>query len=469
MRTTLVRAMVLSAAAFAGALTPVTCLGEDGNQLPTKATKELSPELLSLFQQKRMVKNSPILVRIFKEEAELEVWKQDITGHFQILKVYPICRWSGDLGPKLHEGDRQAPEGFYTITPQLMNPNSNYYLAINTGFPNSFDKANDRDGNFLMIHGDCSSSGCYAMTDEQMDEIYSLARESLLGSQPSFQIQAYPFRMTPANLARHRTNPHMAFWKMLKIGNDHFEATHLEPKVDVCYRHYVFNAYQPLNSSQPLVFDPTGNCPAFVVNPRFARLALEKQHVDEFEYAKLVENNVPVAAVYSGLDGGMNTIFLARFPGKIIPLAMVLPPTGIGLPQLPPVPWADNDRSFSSKFFGALFELKPASRTQVATTESATQEPGADLATTKSNATPTARAAPQIETVVAAKPRSGEPRENQSANDEVTSAESYETVAAQLKPVPQHEAAAPPASDTPVTAPAVVPADSFVSRWRGLH
>ena len=73
-----------------------------------------------------------------------------------------------------------------------------------------------------------------AMTDEQIGEIHSLARDSLLGSQPSFQIQAYPFRLTPANMARHRTNPHMAFWKMLKIGNDHFEATHPEPKVEVC-------------------------------------------------------------------------------------------------------------------------------------------------------------------------------------------------------------------------------------------
>ena len=98
------------------------------------------------------------------------------------LKTYPICRWSGDLGPKLHEGDRQAPEGFYTITPELMNPNSNYYLAINTGFPNSFDKANGRDGAFLMIHGDCSSSGCYAMTDEQIGEIYSLARDAFLAA-----------------------------------------------------------------------------------------------------------------------------------------------------------------------------------------------------------------------------------------------------------------------------------------------
>ena len=180
-----------------------------------------------------MTKTSPIIMRIFKEEAELEIWKEDTSGHFQLLKIYPVCRWSGDLGPKLYEGDRQTPEGFYTITPNLMNPNSNFYRAINIGFPNAFDKANNRDGSFLMIHGDCSSSGCYAMTDKQIGEIYSLARDSLLG-RPSFQIQAYPFRMTPANLARHRANPHMAFWKKLKIGSDHFEAAHLQPKVDVC-------------------------------------------------------------------------------------------------------------------------------------------------------------------------------------------------------------------------------------------
>ena len=108
---------------------------------------------------------------------ELEVWKQDTTGQYQLLRVYPICRWSGELGPKKTEGDRQAPEGFYAISPGLMNPNSNYYLAINIGFPNAYDKANGYSGAFLMIHGDCSSRGCYAMTDEQIGEIYSLARE----------------------------------------------------------------------------------------------------------------------------------------------------------------------------------------------------------------------------------------------------------------------------------------------------
>jgi murein L,D-transpeptidase YafK len=348
-RATVVRVFVLTAALAA----PVTCFGESSNQLPTRATKELPAELLSLLRQKKMPKHSPILVRIFKEEAELEVWKQDTTGRFQILKIFPICRWSGDLGPKLYEGDRQAPEGFYTVTPKLMNPNSSFYLAINTGFPNSFDKANNRDGSFLMIHGDCWSSGCYAMTDEQMGEIYSLARDSLLGGRPSFQIQAYPFRLTSANLARHRANPHLAYWKMLKIGNDHFEATHLEPKVDVCDRLYVFNAQPAPNSPNPLVFDPIGKCPAFVVNRKIAQRALEKQRADEVEYAQLLKDNVPAAPIYSGLDGGMNKVFVARFPGRVM-LAKVQPYASYW-PQLPPIPWVANEGSLTSKWFGTLF------------------------------------------------------------------------------------------------------------------
>jgi murein L,D-transpeptidase YafK len=337
----MIRAMVLRAlaltAALAAALMPVTCLGQNADQdskaspaksppespaksppkLPAKATKPLPPELLALLRQKQMPVHSPILVRVFKEEAELEVWKQDTTGRFAILKTYPICRWSGDLGPKLRDGDRQAPEGFYRITPAQMNPNSNYYLSINTGFPNSFDKANRRDGSLLMIHGDCWSVGCFAMTDEQISEIYALARDTFQGGRPSFQVQAYPFRMTPANLARHRNNPNLAFWKMLKVGNDHFEATHLEPKVDVCDRGYVFDAQRPPKSSKPFVFKPTAQCPAFVVDAKIAPQAQEKQRGDELEYARLLEDNVPAAPIYSEMDGGMNEVFRARFAGRM--------------------------------------------------------------------------------------------------------------------------------------------------------
>jgi murein L,D-transpeptidase YafK len=343
---TFARALVISAI-VAGALAPVGCLGEGATALPEKATRELPAALLSLLAQKKMPKHSPILLRIFKEESELEVWKQAAAGRFELLKLYPICRWSGEVGPKLHEGDYQAPEGFYAITPKLMNPNSSYYLAINIGFPNAFDAANDRDGSFLMIHGNCASVGCYAMTDEQIGEIYALARDAFLGGQPAFQVQAYPFRMTPENLARHRTNPNMPFWQMLKIGNDHFEVTHLEPKVDVCDRHYVFDARRVPGSSTTLTFAPGEQCPAFAVAPKVAQPALEKQRADEAEYAQLIQDNIPATPIHTGLDGSMNAVFHARFSYVFISLAKVLLDGSLELPPLQPIPYLDSYRAMT--------------------------------------------------------------------------------------------------------------------------
>src|SRR6202042_2656678 len=265
-RASLLRALTLSVV-VAGSLSLAGCFtGEEGGyELPTRASKALSPQMFALLDQKRMPKESPVLLRIFKEESELEVWKQDTSGRFELLKIYPICRWSGDLGPKINEGDRQAPEGFYTITPGQMNPNSNYYLAFNLGFPNAYDRANEHTGAFLMVHGDCSSAGCYAMTDEQIQEIYALGRDAFLGGQKSFQVQAYPFRMTATNLAKHRNNPAMPFWRNIKEGNDHFMVSRAEPKVDVCEKRYVFDAEAPPGS-----FHGKEKCPTYSVKPALA-------------------------------------------------------------------------------------------------------------------------------------------------------------------------------------------------------
>src|SRR5580704_9162301 len=309
-RASLIRALTASAV-LAGALTLAGCYGDDGYQLPTRAMKELSPEMLTLLDQKNMPKESPILLRIFKEESELEVWKQDSTARYELVKVYPICRWSGGLGPKVKEGDRQAPEGFYPITPGLMNPNSQYYLAINTGFPNAYDRANGHSGEFLMIHGDCSSRGCYAMTDEQIAEIYSLARESFFGGQKAFQIQAYPFRMTPLNMAKHRDSPSMAFWKMIKEGYDHFEVTHQEPRVDVCDKHYVFDAAAPNGPASALKFSPVAKCPAYEVPQEIATPVRDKQRRDEEQVATLISRGTATVPVRTGTDGGMNPVFMA--------------------------------------------------------------------------------------------------------------------------------------------------------------
>jgi murein L,D-transpeptidase YafK len=307
-----------ASAAFAAAIALSGCDTDNTNpSLSAKALAPIPPKTLSMMAEKNMAKESPMLVRIFKEESELEVWKQDGSGHYALLKTFPICRWSGDLGPKVREGDRQAPEGFYSITPGLMNPASNYYLAVNMGFPNTYDKANDRTGNFLMIHGDCSSRGCYAMTDEQIAEIYAIARESFFGGQRSFQIQAYPFRMTPVNLAKHRTNPNMPFWKMLKEGYDHFEVTRQEPKVDVCEKRYVFDAQAPEGAAAPK-FSPRAQCPVYEVPSEIASAVAEKKKKDDTQLAQLIGRGTPVAPVKMATDGGMHQIFADALQGRAV-------------------------------------------------------------------------------------------------------------------------------------------------------
>ena len=313
-RSPLARAL-LASAALAAAIALSGCDTDNANpSMAAKALKPIPPKTLTVMSDKNMSKESPILIRLFKQESELEVWKEDSTGRMALLKTFPVCRWSGDLGPKIREGDRQAPEGFYTITQANMNPASSYYLAVNMGFPNAYDKANDRTGNFLMIHGDCSSRGCYAMTDEQIGEIYALARESFFGGQRAFQIQAYPFRMTPQNMAKHRSNPNMPFWKMLKEGYDHFEVTKIEPKVDVCDKRYVFNAGET-EATGPLKFTPRAQCPVFEVPSEIAAAVADKKRKDEVKIAELINRGTPVAPIKMATDGGMHEVFATALQG----------------------------------------------------------------------------------------------------------------------------------------------------------
>jgi len=309
-RSPLARAF-LASAALSAAIALSGCITNGTLPMSERAAQPLSEKMVAEIESKDMDKDSPILVRLFKQEAELEVWKQDRTGRFALLKTYPICRWSGELGPKIREGDRQAPEGFYNITPAQMNPNSQYYLSFDLGYPNAYDRAHGRTGTYLMVHGNCSSRGCYSMTDEQISEIYALGRDAFFGGQKSFQVQAYPFRMTPQNLAKHRSNPNMAFWRMLKQGNDHFEVARLEPKVDVCEKRYVFDAAPPAGSTRPLSIHPTARCPAYEVPPEIASAVREKQRQDDIQTAALIRRGTPVAPIRTYADGGMHPVFVA--------------------------------------------------------------------------------------------------------------------------------------------------------------
>jgi murein L,D-transpeptidase YafK len=174
---------------------------------------------LQQMENYNMDRGAPVLIRIYKEERTLEVWKQNRTGKFTQLQSYPICKFSGKLGPKIAQGNYQAPKGFYDISPAQMNPQSSEYLSFNIGFPNAFDRSLGRTGSFLMVHGGCRSVGCYAVTDYQMEEIYGLVEEAFRGGQDRVQLQAFPFQMTAENLMRYAEDPNAPFWEMLKTGS----------------------------------------------------------------------------------------------------------------------------------------------------------------------------------------------------------------------------------------------------------
>jgi murein L,D-transpeptidase YafK len=187
--------------------------------------------------EKGLARGNPVFIRLFKREQELELWMKKGSG-FVLFASYPICRYSGELGPKRYEGDYQAPEGFYTVGPGQLNPHSNYRRSFNLGFPNLYDTANSRTGSFLMVHGSCLSAGCYAMTDPVIDEIWELISAALAGGQKRFGVHVFPFRMTEPQFALLGGGPWDGFWRDLKPAYDLFEASHTPPKISLCAKRY---------------------------------------------------------------------------------------------------------------------------------------------------------------------------------------------------------------------------------------
>jgi murein L,D-transpeptidase YafK len=511
-RSPLIRALLVSVAL--GATVALSgCNTDSILPMSEKAARPLSDKMVKDIQSKNMDMESPILVRLFKEESELEVWKQDKEGRFALLKTYPICRWSGELGPKIKEGDRQAPEGFYSITPGQMNPNSQYYLSFDLGYPNAYDRAYGRTGAQLMVHGDCSSRGCYSMTDEQIAEIYALGRDSFFGGQKSFQVQAYPFRMTAQNLAKHRNSPHLAFWKMLKKGNDHFEVSKLEPKVNVCDKHYVFDAQSPAGRAPS--FNATAKCPAYEVPEEIASLVRDKEQRDELQFADLSRRNVAVAPIKTNADGGMHPVFMEAVkknqlgvapqeaslfapttPPGTIP-ATVRPPRIPELADAPAVAGAAPAPAVSGEvappamaiaetkppaarssggLFGSLFSSKTAEAKPTEPKSDGAIDRMARLVGLGKKETPTAQAAPTPapKPKPAAKPTSlasnGAIRAKQPEAQPVQSTEAQAPAPGAVKPSAVTPAAAPkPASTAMNGAAPVVPTGNFDNRWSGFR
>lgn len=192
-----------------------------------EAVAEQTPKLKKQLAQAGFEWGSPIFVRIFKQSNELELWlkKGDRFEHF---RTYPVCERSGELGPKLEQGDEQAPEGFYSVTEDWMHPFSDFHLAFNIRYPNDHDRLLKRTGSAIMVHGGCSSSGCFAMTDDGIEEIYTLAETALRYGQQGFKVHVFPFPLTEVNLKGHRHSKWYDFWLNLKEGYDYFE-THGVP------------------------------------------------------------------------------------------------------------------------------------------------------------------------------------------------------------------------------------------------
>lgn len=373
--------------------------------------KHLAPipdKTLALMKDKGMSRRDPVLIRIYKETSELELWKKKTDGRYGLLKTYEICRFSGTLGPKKVEGDGQSPEGFYSVAPGQMNPNSQYFLSFNLGFPNAYDRSLGRTGAHLMVHGDCLSKGCYAMTDAQIGEVYAIAREALNAGQPAFQVQALPFRMTAENMARRRNDKNLAFWENLKEGADHFEMTKLEPKVNVCGHKYVFDA----EARDGGTFDPNAACPSYEINPLIAMAVDGKNRQDKTKFDEFVTSGLQTAEAYVPQNGRERRslkdpihkpqpvvmVAEAEKPPSSFALAMVSSGNaGAGVPMPVPSPYKTTvaKPAKSPGMFAWMREDKPAPFVPATT-------PSARSAATTVAMTEEARRAPQPGSPIAA-------------------------------------------------------------------
>lgn len=205
------------------------------------AIKRVLPKLTQQLQERGFNYGSPIFIRIFKQSDEFEVWVKK-KSVFDLFKIYKICTYGSEgLGPKEKQGDGKAPEGFYRVYPQSLNPASNFHLSFNLGYPNEYDRAHNRTGGALMIHGDCVSIGCYAMTDKVIEELYAIADGAFRNGQKSISVHIFPFRMTDENIKRYKNSKNLEFWKNLKRGHDCFDKEKNPPNVRVLNRQYVFN------------------------------------------------------------------------------------------------------------------------------------------------------------------------------------------------------------------------------------
>ena len=203
------------------------------------AATRVMPGLRRDFAAAGLVIGDPVYLRLFKHEREMELWVRKDGGRYVLFRRFPICTYSGALGPKLRQGDGQSPEGFYSVARGQLNPASQYHLAFNLGYPNAYDRAQGRTGDFLMVHGSCVSIGCYAMGDAQIEQIYTVVDAALRGGQRQVPVHVFPFRFNAPPSATWQTTSWGPFWTTLREGFDAFESTGVPPRISVVGKRYV--------------------------------------------------------------------------------------------------------------------------------------------------------------------------------------------------------------------------------------
>lgn len=179
-----------------------------------------------------------LYLRAFKTEKKIEVWaKNTCDTAFTLVKEFPICEISGEIGPKRRSYDLQVPEGFYRINE--LNPYSKYYLSMRINYPNASDSirgVRGHLGNLIYIHGNCESSGCIAITDEKIKELFIYCIEAYNSGQKDINITIYPTKLTDPNYARltkgySKNKDKISLWADLKKSYDLFNRKKVPPIV----------------------------------------------------------------------------------------------------------------------------------------------------------------------------------------------------------------------------------------------
>jgi murein L,D-transpeptidase YafK len=285
-------------------------------KLPLPGTPDLK-RLDERLAEQGVADDAPILIRVFKAESEMEVWTGDEDGNYKLFATYPICYWSGTLGPKQKEGDKQAPEGFYTVTmEQSLHEGTRWPKSLNIGYPNPFDKVNLRSGSHILIHGGCASIGCFAMTNAVSLEVFKLATDALDAGQPNIPVHVFPFRMTEANFAKYDYPLWNGFWRNLKEGHDLFERTHRPPRVSVCGTRYTFASASRLDGYNPGPIDVCPETAQVIADLSTINKRVAEQPQIEPQTAEIKTASIAVAGTASYLGGPAAAALIANKLGE---------------------------------------------------------------------------------------------------------------------------------------------------------